>query len=114
MAIWIPPEDKDPTVLQYPTRKGISVFGAVNIRTGEFIGMISGRFNPIIFKKFLMVLIKRGNGKKMQINLDNTKKQKGSKNMNKARIKVTTLQEHIANQRMNLQHSMAILQSASV
>ncbi len=73
MAIWIPPEDKDPTVLQYPTRKGISVFGAVNIRTGEFIGMISGRFNPIIFKKFLMVLIKRGNGKKMQINLDNTK-----------------------------------------
>ena len=71
--MWIPPEDKDPTVLQYPTRKGISVFGAVNIRTGEFIGMVSGRFNPIIFKKFLMVLIKRRKRKKMQIILDNTK-----------------------------------------
>ena len=40
LALWIPPEDKDPSVLQYPTRKGMSVFGAVNIRTGEFAGMM--------------------------------------------------------------------------
>ncbi|MHB1709774.1 MAG: transposase [Thermoplasmataceae archaeon] len=70
LAMWIPPEDKDPTVLQYPTGKGIS---AVNIRTEEFVGMLSGRFNAVTFKKFLTVLIKRGKGKMMQIILDNAK-----------------------------------------
>jgi transposase len=73
LAMWIPPEDKDPTVLQYPTRKGISVFGAVNIRTGEFAGMMSDVFNAITFQRFLMVLIKRGKGKRMQIIIDNAR-----------------------------------------
>ena len=63
LAMWIPSEDKDPTVLQYPTRKGISVF----------ISMISNVFNAITFLKFLAVLIKRGKGKKMQIILDNAR-----------------------------------------
>ncbi|EQD35131.1 Transposase-like protein, partial [mine drainage metagenome] len=67
----LPPEDKDPTVLQHPTRKGISVFGAVNIRTGEFAGMMSNVFNAITFQRFLIVLMKRRKGKKMQIILDN-------------------------------------------
>ncbi len=71
--MWIPPEDKDPIVLQYPTRKGISVFGAVNIRTGELVGMVSGRFNAVTFRQFLTVLIMREKGKKMQIILDNAK-----------------------------------------
>ena len=71
--MWIPPEDKDPTVLQYPTRKGISVFGAVNIRTGEFTGMMSGVFNAMTFQRFLMVLIKRGKEKRMQIIIDNAR-----------------------------------------
>ena len=71
--MWIPPEDADPAVLQYPTRKGVSVFGAVNIRTGEFVGMVSNVFNAITFMRFLAVLKKRGKGKKMQIILDNAR-----------------------------------------
>ena len=71
--MWIPPEDRDPTVLQYPTRKGVSVFGAVNIRTGEFVGMVSNVFNATTFRRFLTVLIMREKGKKMQIILDNAK-----------------------------------------
>ena len=70
--MWIPPEDKDPSVLQYPARKGMSVFGAVNIRTGEFAGMMPDVFNAITFLRFLTVLMmKRGKGKKMQIIPDN-------------------------------------------
>ncbi len=71
--MWIPPEDKDPTVLQYPTRKGISVFGAVKIRTGEFAGMMSDVFNAITFRRFLTVLMKHGKGKRMQIIIDNAR-----------------------------------------
>ena len=65
LVMWIPPEDADPTVLQYPTRKSVSVFGAVNIRTGKFVGMISNVFNAQTFLEFLTVLIKRRKGKKM-------------------------------------------------
>ena len=54
LAMWIPPEDIDPIVLLYPTRKCVSVFGAVNIiRTGEFVGMESNVFNAITFRRFL-------------------------------------------------------------
>ena len=73
LAMWVPPEDADPMVLQYPTREGVSVFGAVNIRTGEFVGMVSNVFNAITFKRFLTVLKKRGKGKRMQIILDNAR-----------------------------------------
>ena len=71
LAMWIPPEDKEPSVLQYPTRKGMSVFGAVNIRTGEFAGMMSSVFNTTTFLRFLVVLMKRR--KRMQIILDNAR-----------------------------------------
>ena len=73
MAMWILPEDKNSSVLQYPTRKGMSVFGAVNIRTGEFAGMMSDVFNAITFLRFLTILMKRGKEKKMQIILDNAR-----------------------------------------
>lgn len=73
LAMWVPPEDADPTVLQFPTRKGVSVFGAVNIRTGEFVGMVSNVFNAITFRRFLTVLTKRGKGERMQIILDNAR-----------------------------------------
>ncbi len=69
--MWISPEDNDPTMLQYPTRKCASVFGAVNIRTGEFVGMVSNVFNTITFVRFLTTLMKRG--KKMQFVLDNAR-----------------------------------------
>jgi hypothetical protein len=65
--MWVAPEDAHPAVMQYPTRKCVSVFCAVNIRTGEFVGMVSEVFNPITFRRFLTVLKKRGNGKRMRI-----------------------------------------------
>ena len=34
--MWIPPEDKDPVRLHYPTRKNVGFFGAVRIRDGKF------------------------------------------------------------------------------
>ncbi len=67
LAMWVAPEDAHPAVMQYPTRKCVSVFCAVNIRTGEFVGMVSEVFNPITFRRFLTVLKKRGNGKRMRI-----------------------------------------------
>ena len=73
LAMWVPPEDTDKMVLQYPTRKGVSLFGAVNIRTEEFVGMVSNVFNAITFRRFLTVLKKRGNEKRMQIILDNAR-----------------------------------------
>lgn len=73
--MWIPQEDKDPIVLQEPTRKGISVFGVSNIRNGKFVGMFSKKFNATAFQKFLNVLVKRGKGKKMQVILDNARYQ---------------------------------------
>ena len=73
LAMWVAPEDAHPAVMQYPTRKGVSVFGAVNIRTGEFVGMASNVFNAITFRRFLTVLKKRGKGKKMQIIPDNVR-----------------------------------------
>jgi hypothetical protein len=71
MAMWIAPEDKDPSVLQYPPRKGIDISGAVIIRTGEFAGMMSEPFNTITFQIFLIVLIRRGKVNKMWITQDN-------------------------------------------
>ncbi len=71
--MWIPPEEKDPVALQEPTRKGISIFGAVNIRNGEFVGMFSKKFNAQTFLKFLNILAKRGKCKKMQVVLDNAR-----------------------------------------
>ena len=41
MRVWIPPEDVDPTVLQEPGRKGISVFGAISISDGRLITRVT-------------------------------------------------------------------------
>lgn len=34
--MWIPPECKDPVVLQHPTRKTVGYFGAIRLRDGKF------------------------------------------------------------------------------
>ena len=38
--MWVPPEDKDPIVLHAPTRKSVACFGAVTLRTGQFVRTI--------------------------------------------------------------------------
>lgn len=35
--MWSPPEDKDPILLQAPTRKSVASFGAANIRTSTLV-----------------------------------------------------------------------------
>ena len=50
--MWIPPEEKDPIVLQEPTRFHISVFGAVNVGTGQLVHQMSETFNAVTFFGF--------------------------------------------------------------
>ncbi|MHB1811680.1 MAG: transposase [Thermoplasmataceae archaeon] len=40
-------------VMQEPNRKGISAFGAVNIRNGKLITKITDRYNALTFLEFL-------------------------------------------------------------
>ena len=47
-------EDHDPMVLQEPTRKGISVFGAVDPSSGILGTEITEKYNAITFREFLM------------------------------------------------------------
>ena len=54
-AMWIPPEETDPIVLHAPTRKNISVFGAVRIKDGRLETMKSEGFNTETFKEFLKI-----------------------------------------------------------
>ncbi len=55
--MWVPPEDIDPIVLHAPTRKGISVFGAIQLTTGRLVTFITPTFNAITFQVFLNQLI---------------------------------------------------------
>jgi len=70
--MWVPPEEKDPTVLQAPTRKSIALFGAVNVRTGRLITMLAEPFDATSFEYFLRMLLRsrRRSGRTVLI-LDN-------------------------------------------
>jgi hypothetical protein len=43
--MWVPPEDKDPILLLAPTRKSVSLFGAVNLRNGKLVTQFEKKFN---------------------------------------------------------------------
>ena len=47
-------EDHNPMVLQAPTRKGISVFGAVDPNSGILRTSITDEYNAITFREFLI------------------------------------------------------------
>ena len=70
--MWVPPEEKDPTVAQAPTRKSIALFGAVNVRTGKLITMLAEPFDAVSFECFLRLLLRsrRRSGRTVLI-LDN-------------------------------------------
>jgi len=73
-TMWIPPEEKDPIVFHAPTRKSISLFGAVNLTTGKLIYMMKPVFNAVTFGEFLKLLSKRGGKKKrLIVVLDNAR-----------------------------------------
>ena len=72
--MWIPPEEKDPVVLQEPTRFHISVFGAVNIGTGLLVHQMSETFNAVTFLDFLKNLLSFRIGSKIiHLILDNSR-----------------------------------------
>jgi len=72
--MWVPPDDKDPTLLLAPTRKSLSLFGAVNINDGALITQFERKFNAISFQSFLDTLLHhRRKGKRMVVILDNAK-----------------------------------------
>lgn len=72
--MWVPPEDKDPIVLLAPTRKSVSLFGAVNLRNGKLVTQFEKKFNAMTFRDFLCLLLRhRRRARKIVIILDNAK-----------------------------------------
>ncbi len=45
-----------PVILQEPSRKGISVFGAVNTAAGKLVTKFTDRYNVVTFLKFLCIV----------------------------------------------------------
>ena len=73
-TMWVPPEEKDPVVLHAPTKKSISLFGAVNVSSGKLVNLITPVFNAETFRQFIKMLIKRGSKKKrLIVILDNAR-----------------------------------------
>lgn len=56
--MWVPPEEKDPVVRHAPTRKSISLFGGVNIRSGKLVTMLISTFDSEAFEAFLSLLLR--------------------------------------------------------
>jgi transposase len=54
--MWVPPEDKDPVVLQAPTRRSVALFGAVNLRDGRMVTFLVPVFDAFSFEAFLRLL----------------------------------------------------------
>ena len=54
--MWVPPEDKDPAVLQAPTRRSVALFGAVNLRDGRLVTLLIPLFEALSFEAFLRLL----------------------------------------------------------
>lgn len=72
--MWIPPEETNPILLHAPTRKSISLFGAVNLKNGQFVNQFESIFNAQTFHDFLRKLIRhRSRNKKMVLVLDNAR-----------------------------------------
>lgn len=74
ISMWVPPENKDPVLLMAPTRKSVSLFGAVNLSSGKFRTRFEARFDALAFKKFLEYLLRsRAHNKKIVLLLDNAR-----------------------------------------
>lgn len=72
--MWVPPEVKDPVLLHAPTRKSIACFGAVNLRSGQFVRRMCKVFNAETFQSFLRQLLRhRTRRRRMIVVLDNAR-----------------------------------------
>ncbi|MCZ7586036.1 MAG: IS630 family transposase, partial [Deltaproteobacteria bacterium] len=71
-VMWVPPEDKDPTLLHAPTRKNVGIIGAVRPADGKLVTSPAKVFDEISFLEFLMALLPhRRRGRRMIVVLDN-------------------------------------------
>ena len=72
--MWVPPEIKDPILQHAPTRKSVACFGAVSLRTGQFVRMMCAVFNAETFRDFLKRLLRHHTpGRRMILVLDNAR-----------------------------------------
>ncbi len=69
---WTPPEEKDPFYLQVPGRYSVSVYGAVDPRSGTLYTMLAEKFNADTVKNFLTMLMEQVK-EPFYIVLDNSK-----------------------------------------
>lgn len=70
--MWVPPEEDDPVVYHEPTRRSISLFGAVNLRSGRLLTMTTSPFDAESFEAFLRYLDAHRNRRcRMRLILDN-------------------------------------------
>jgi len=55
--MWVPPECKNPVILQHPTRKSVGYFGAIRLRDGKLVySRESDVFNAMTFWAFMKKL----------------------------------------------------------
>ena len=77
--MWVPPEDKDPVLLHAPTRRSVALFGAVNVRSGRLISMITSLFDADSFQSFLGLLLRhQKRSGRMVLVLDNAPYQRSA------------------------------------
>ena len=70
--MWVPPEQKDPFVLQAPTRRSVALFGGVNLRDGRLVSFLTPTFDALSFEAFLRQLWRhRRRGRPMVVITDN-------------------------------------------
>ncbi len=65
--MWIPPEESDPVVLLAPTRKSVSIFGAVRPSDGRLVTSRSNPFNAETFQLFLRKLLRHRKAEQFQV-----------------------------------------------
>jgi transposase len=71
-VMWVPPEDSDPVLLHAPTRKSVALFGAVNLRHGQWVTQQQTTFDALTFRQFLGKLLPhRARDRRMVLILDN-------------------------------------------
>lgn len=72
--MWVPPEQADPVVFHAPTRKSVSVFGAVRPSDGRFVADRFNPFNAETFRTYLQHVVRhRCAGRVQVVIVDNAK-----------------------------------------
>jgi transposase len=70
--MWVPPEEKDPVLLHAPSHKSMALFGAVQLRRGRLVTLMTPVFDGSSFEVFLRLLLRhRSSSRRMVAILDN-------------------------------------------